>query len=88
MMTPRSPLALAMVFPPGEYLQDELSTRGWTPEQFAKVIGTSINKANELLSGRTALTAPMAQAIATALGTSADVWLALEKSYRAAPCRQ
>ena len=80
MMAPRPPLAFATVFPPGEYLRDELAARGWTPEEFAAIIGTSLNQVNELLSGRAALTSPMAQAIASALGTSAGVWLGLERA--------
>lgn len=75
-------ITLAEVFPPGEYLRDELSARGWTQEEFAEIIGRSFKQVNELLSGKAALSAPMAQAIAAALGTSADVWMALEASYR------
>jgi len=75
-------IALAEVFPPGEYLRDELAERGWTQEEFAEIIGKSFKQVNELLSGRAALTASMAQAIAAALGTSADVWLGLENAYR------
>lgn len=77
-------IALAEVFPPGEYLRDELQERGWTQEEFAEIIGKSFKQVNELLSGRATLTAPMAQAIAAALGTSADVWLGLENAYRLA----
>ncbi len=73
---------MAEVFPPGEYLRDELEVRGWTQEEFAEIIGRSFKQVNELLSGRAALTAPMAQAVAAALGTSADVWLGLENAYR------
>lgn len=77
-------IALAEVFPPGEYLRDELEERGWTQEEFAEIIGKSFKQVNELLSGRAALTASMAQAIAAALGTSAEVWLGLENAYRLA----
>lgn len=86
MMAPRPPLVLAWVFPPGEYLRDEVATRGWTPNQFAKVLGTSINQTNELLNGRAALTARMGAGHCDSAGTSTDVWLALEKSCRACPC--
>lgn len=84
MMAPRSPLVLATVFPPGEYLRDELSARGWTPVSFAEVIGQPVDQVNALLGGRAALTAPMARAIAAALGTSADLWLGLDNAYRLA----
>ena len=75
-------IALAEVFPPGEYLRDELLARGWTQEEFAEIIGRSFKQVNELLSGRVTLTAPMAQVVAAALGTSAEVWLGLESAYR------
>jgi len=51
-----------MVYPPGEYVRDELAARGWTPEQFAQIVGTSVSQLNDLLNGRTALTSPMAKA--------------------------
>ncbi len=77
-------IALAEVFPPGEYLRDELEERGWTQEEFAEIIGKSFKQVNELLSGRAALTAPMAQSISAALNTSAELWLGLENAYRLA----
>lgn len=75
-------ITLAEVFPPGEYLRDELRERGWTQQEFAEIIGKSFKQVNEVLSGRAALTASMAKAIAAALGTSAEVWLGLETAYR------
>ena len=73
---------LAEVFPPGEYLREELDARGWTQEEFADIIGRSYKQVNELLGGKAALTAPMAAAIAAALGTSAELWLNLESTFR------
>ncbi|MCC6242115.1 MAG: helix-turn-helix domain-containing protein [Gemmatimonadaceae bacterium] len=73
---------VAEVFPPGEYLREELDARGWTQEEFADIIGRSYKQVNELLGGKAALTAPMAAAIAAALGTSAELWLNLESTFR------
>ncbi len=70
------------VFSPGEHLREELESRGWTQEEFADIIGRSYKQVNELLGGKAALTAPMAAVIASALGTSPELWLNLENAYR------
>jgi HTH-type transcriptional regulator/antitoxin HigA len=78
----------AEVFPPGEFLRDELDARGWTQSEFAEIIGRPVRLVNEVLSGKRSVTPETARAFAAALGTSAQFWLNLETSYqlsRAAP---
>ncbi len=74
----------AEVFSPGDYLREELEARGWTQEEFAEILGRSLKQVNEVLQGKAAITAPFAQVIGAALGTSAEVWLKLENAYRLA----
>ena len=72
----------AEVFPPGEFLKDELDARGWTQTEFAEIIGRPMRAVNEIVLGKRAVTAETAQEIGAALGTSAQLWMNLETSYR------
>jgi HTH-type transcriptional regulator/antitoxin HigA len=71
----------AEVFPPGDYLRDELEARGWTQGDLAKVIDRPIQAVNEIIKGKKRITAKTAKAIALALGTSAELWLNLQTYY-------
>ena len=72
----------AEVFPPGEYLRDELVARQWTQSQLAKILGRPVQFVNEIINGRKRITEETALQLAAALGTSAKVWLDLETCYR------
>jgi HTH-type transcriptional regulator / antitoxin HigA len=71
----------AEVFPPGDYLRDELEARGWTQRQFAKIIGRPLQTVNGIINGKVAVTATTAKEIAEAFGTSAELWMNLQGSY-------
>lgn len=75
-------LTPAEVFPPGEYLRDELEERGWTVTEFADILGRPVQAISEILNGKKEITAETALDIASALGTSAELWLNLENSYK------
>ena len=77
-----SQYAPAEAFPPGEYLRDELDERGWTVTQFAEMIGQPVQAVSEILDAKTGITAETAVSISEALGTSAELWLNLETTYR------
>jgi HTH-type transcriptional regulator/antitoxin HigA len=72
----------AEVFPPGDFLREELAERGWTQEVFAEIIGKSERLVNEIIAGKREITPPTAQALGAALGTSAQFWMNLETAYR------
>lgn len=74
----------AEVFPPGEFLMEELEARGWNQKDLAVILGRPIGLVSEILSGKRGLTVETAQGLGDALGTSAEVWLKLEAEYRAA----
>lgn len=78
-MTERTP---AEVFPPGEFLRDELECRNWTQTEFAEIIGRPPRVVNEIIAGKRSVTPETAREFAAALGTSAQFWLNLETSYR------
>jgi HTH-type transcriptional regulator/antitoxin HigA len=72
----------AEVFPPGEFLRDELDERGWTQADFAQIIDRPTTLVNDIVSGKRRLSPEIAQEIGAALGTSADLWMNLESSYQ------
>jgi HTH-type transcriptional regulator / antitoxin HigA len=72
----------AEVFPPGEFLADELEARGWTQSEFAGIIRRPAKLVNEIIAGRKAITPETAREFAAALGTSPQFWLNLENAYQ------
>jgi HTH-type transcriptional regulator / antitoxin HigA len=72
----------AEVFPPGEFLREELEARGWSQTEFAEIIGREHRLVNELILGKRAVTAETAKELAAALGTSAQFWMNLESAYQ------
>ena len=70
------------VFPPGEFVRDELDARGWTQRDLAEIMGCSHRLVNEIVKARRSVTPETARALGAALGTSAELWLNLESSYR------
>ncbi len=72
----------AEVFPPGEFLRDELAERGWTEAEFADILGRPAQTVSEILNGKKEITTETALAIGAALGTSAELWLNLQSAYR------
>jgi HTH-type transcriptional regulator/antitoxin HigA len=72
----------AEVFPPGEYLKDELETRGWSQVELAEILGRSPRVVSEIISGKRAISPETAKGLAAALGTSAEVWMNLEAAFQ------
>lgn len=72
----------AEIFPPGEFLREELEARGWTQSDFAEILGRPIQLVNEIVLGKRAITPETAQGLAEALGTSPQLWLNLESAYQ------
>jgi HTH-type transcriptional regulator/antitoxin HigA len=72
----------AEVFPPGEFLKDELEFRAWTQTDLAEIMGRHVSVINEILSAKRGLTAETAQALGDALGGRAQFWLNLESAFR------
>lgn len=78
-MTERIP---AEVFPPGEFLADELKERGWTQTEFAEIIRRPNKLVNEIIAGKKSVTPETAREFAAALGTSPQYWLNLQSAYQ------
>ena len=71
----------AEVFPPGEFLREELEARGWTVEDFASMLGYPIASVEGLIEGGSRISPEVAARIGEVLGTGPTLWLNLERAY-------
>ena len=72
----------AEVFPPGEFIKDEIEERGWTQEYLAELLGSPVQLVNEIIMGEHSITPETAQALSSAFGTSVQFWMNMESMYR------
>jgi HTH-type transcriptional regulator / antitoxin HigA len=75
----------AEVFPPGEFIRDELEARGWTQGDLAQIMGRPLQFVNELVAGKKQITPETALGLAKAFGDDDAVyWMNLDNVYRLA----
>lgn len=72
----------AEVFPPREFIREEIEARGWSQVEFAEILGRPPRLAGELIASKRAVTPETANALAAAFRASAQLWLNLESSYQ------
>jgi HTH-type transcriptional regulator/antitoxin HigA len=72
---------IARVFPPGDFIREEIEARGWTQADLAKILGRPLQTVNAIINGKKAVTPETAVELAAALGTSPEFWLNLEAAY-------
>ncbi len=72
------------MFPPGDYIRDELEARGWAQQDLAEIMNRPLKSVNQIISGTKSITPQTACELAAALGTSAELWMNLESAYRLA----
>jgi HTH-type transcriptional regulator / antitoxin HigA len=72
----------AEVFPPGEFIKEELEARNWSQVELAEIIGRQPSLVNELISGKRSISPEIARDLGEAFGTSAQYWLNLENIYQ------
>lgn len=77
-------MMLRQTIPPGEYIRDELDARGWSQEELAISMGLPTSAISQIINGTKAITPPTAKRLAASFGTSAELWLNLDASYRLA----
>ena len=75
----------AEVFPPSEYIQDELDARGWSLDQFVIMAGLPAAEAKRLVKGDVRITPRLALALSRAFGSSGTLWYRLQTSFDAGP---
>jgi addiction module HigA family antidote len=66
---------------PGEMLRDELEDMGLSAAEFARRLRVPANRITQILAGQRAVTADTALRLATYFGTSAEMWMNLQKTY-------
>jgi len=66
---------------PGEILADELEEIGVSSAELARSLRVPANRISQLLAGKRAITADTALRLARYFGTSADLWMNLQKTY-------
>ena len=74
----------AEVFPPGEFLREELEARGWTQADLADKLGCSPEDVHAIIAAKCRISPATARALSKALGTSAELWLNLDANYQRA----
>lgn len=72
----------AEVFPPGDYIKEELEERGLTQRDLADILGRAPHTINSIISGKTGITADTARGLAAAFDTSPELWLNLESTWQ------
>ena len=76
-MTERTP---AEVFPPSDYIKEEMAERGWSASALAEGMDCSLRLAEEIINGRK-VTLMIAQMLSNAFGTGAMFWVNLQNYY-------
>jgi HTH-type transcriptional regulator/antitoxin HigA len=72
----------AEVFPPGEFLREELEAREWSQQELADILDRPPRLISELIAGKRAITPETARGLADAFGISAEYWMNLESQYQ------
>jgi len=75
-------LTPARIVAPGMVIRRELDARGWTQEDLARIMDRPVQVISEIVSAKKQITPETALGLAAALGTSAEMWLQIESSYR------
>lgn len=78
---------VAEIFPPGEFLRDELEARGWSQTEFAEIIGRPVRLINEIIAGKKGITPETAIQLGDSLGTGPELWMNLEGQYQLSKVR-
>lgn len=75
----------AEVFPPGEFIREELEARGWTQGDLAEIMNRPLRLVNELVAGKKQITPDTARGLAKAFGDDDPLyWMNLDSIYRLA----
>jgi HTH-type transcriptional regulator / antitoxin HigA len=78
----------AEVFPPGEFIKEELEARGLTQDDLAEILGRPFRTINEVITGKRGITTETAKGLGEAFGTGAQFWMNLESAYRLSLARE
>jgi len=71
----------AKVFPPGEFLKEELEERNWTKEELSQKTGIPQQVIEDILNHKGEVTEEIASLLARALDEPEDYWVCLSRNY-------
>ena len=74
----------AEVFPPGDFIKEELEAREWTQTDLAEILGRPQRVVSEIINGKRAISPETAKGLGEAFGTGAQFWMNLESAYQLA----
>ena len=74
----------AEVFPPGDFIKEELEARAWTQTDLAEILGRPQRVVSEIIHGKRAISPETATGLGDAFGTGAQFWMNLESAYQLA----
>jgi addiction module HigA family antidote len=66
---------------PGKFLADELTALNMNPTELAHILHVPSNRVYQILNGKRAITADTTLRLSRWLGTSAEMWMNLQKLY-------
>lgn len=72
----------AEMFPPGDFIEEELEARGWSKGDLADIMGRPAQLVSAIVSGTRKITLETAEDLSAAFGTSAEFWINLDTAYR------
>jgi len=78
---PAIPGDFAIAVHPGDILQEMLDEWGLSQSHLARHLGTDVARINEICRGRRGISAEMALLLGKAFGTSAGLWMNLQKNW-------
>jgi HTH-type transcriptional regulator/antitoxin HigA len=78
----------AEVFPPGEFVKEELEAREWTQADLAEILGRPPRLISEIINGKRAISPETAKGLGEAFGTGAQFWMNLESAYQLARVKE
>ena len=58
--------SVAQVFPPGDFIREELDARGWTQRNLAEILGRPTQVVNSIINAKKEITPETAVALAAA----------------------
>lgn len=77
----------AEVFPPGDFIREELEERGWTQVDLAEILGRAPASVNEVIMGKRSVSPEIAKGLGDAFETGPEYWLNLDGMYQLSKVR-
>jgi HTH-type transcriptional regulator/antitoxin HigA len=71
----------AEVFPPCEYILEEMKERGWSRAELIRMSGLDGGTVDAVLAGTRKVTVTIASHLAAAFGTNVELWCNLQRYY-------